>query len=197
MKPEGPVAHRSDYVVVPDTHAHVAALVRILHYSKGTANTSVHAHSMIRKSDGVVVGGALWMPPTRVAAESVTPAGADWRGVLNLSRLVVAPDEPKNAAGILLSGSLRLVAEDERWHTAVTWADTGQGHKGTIYKATNWVEVGEGTPKAVWGDKDGKMVAIKQASRTRTAAEMRALGYEVLYTSRKIKFAFDLRRLRS
>lgn len=197
VKPTGPVARAGEYLVVENDHSAVKALVERFHYSHSAANTSVAAHGLFKLTEEgfpLQVGGALWMPPTPVAARSVTPAGLDWRGVINLSRLVVVPGEPQNATGILLSRSLRLIAKDRRWHTAVTWADTGQGHTGTIYKATNWVEVGEGRPKNVWKDTKGCIVGIKKANYTRSDAEMRELGYTVAYTSSKKKFVFDLRR---
>jgi hypothetical protein len=66
----------------------------------------------------------------------------------------------------------------------VTYADTGQGHEGTIYKATNWAEAGETVPTRVWRDLTGKMVAQK-AKKTRTLAEMREAGLVEEWSSKK------------
>ena len=185
MKPACQVAHRRDYVVREGPLAEAARLVEAFHYAKGTANTCVASHILER--NGRAVGAALWMPPTRVAAESVSP---DWRNVLCLSRLVVAPGEPQNAAGILLSASMRLLPE--RWHTLLTYADTRMGHTGTIYKATNWRCLGQTKGDPVWVDADGRQVARK-ATKSRTAGQMLALGLKRLPALPKVKFVFRRR----
>lgn len=99
----------------------------------------------------------------------------------------MAPGEPKNAAGILLAASTRLVQEDERWRFAVTFADEWQGHRGTIYRATGWTEAGLTSPSPTWVMPDGKLVATK-ATTTRTKAEMEALGATVVGRHRKLRF---------
>lgn len=137
MKPAVPVAHRKDYLVREGTLTEAKALVEAFHYARGTANTCVAAHVLVGHATARAVGAALWMPPTRVAALSVSE---DWRNVLCLSRFVIAPGEPQNAAGILLAWSIRLLSA--RWHTLLTYADTRHGHTGTIYRATNWERLG-------------------------------------------------------
>lgn len=191
-KPEGPVARREDYLVEPCPHATARALVAKHHYAKGTANTSVASHCLVRRATGEVVGAALWMPPTAGAAKGLAKQrlgdAARFREVLVLSRLVVAPGEPQNAAGMLLSGSERLVRGDCRWSLLATYADEAEGHAGTIYKATNWLDDGLTQARARWQDpKTGKRVAVK-SKVNRTHATMRELGYEQLPSSRKRRF---------
>lgn len=192
MRPVGPVARQGDYAVQPCPLRIAKALVARHHYAKGASNTATHAHCLVRRADGDVVGAALWLPPTKVAAQSV--AGDGWQGVLNLSRLTVVPTEPKNAATLLLGGSMRLVMRDSRWHTLLTYADTRQGHTGAIYRATNWEYVGLMPGRTAWHDpRTGRQVAAK-AKRTRTVEEMRRLGYERLPPSAKHKFVFRVLR---
>jgi len=89
MKPSGPVARKRDYIVAAQAHAPVAALVRAWHYSGGSANTSAHAHALIKKSTASLVGGALWMPPTAGAAKGLAAmylgSSEKHREVLSLS----------------------------------------------------------------------------------------------------------------
>ena len=89
-------AARADYVIRRCEHAAASALVRAHHYAGGTANTSVLSVGAYRA--GQMVAAALWMPPTRVCAESVS--NEHWRRVLSLSRLVVIPGEPTNVASM-------------------------------------------------------------------------------------------------
>jgi hypothetical protein len=191
-KPEGPVAHREDYEVIACPFKDAVALVKKHHYAKGSANTAVASHCLVRRSDGQVVGASLWMPPIRKAAVAAArDLDVDWRDVLSLSRLVVAPGEPKNATGMLLSRSMRMVPA--RWRGFVTFADQGQGHEGTIYKATNWLDKGLRRGAPTWVDADGRQVSLKSAGHSRTVAEMLAAGYRRMGTSKKRKFVFRRR----
>lgn len=187
MKPAGPVARRKDYRVEPCSQELVRFLAARAHYARDASRTAVHAHCLIRARDNAVVGAASWLPPTRVAAESV--AGEHWRGVLSLSRLMVLAGEPKNAATLLLGASMRRVKQDRRWHTYLTYADMRQGHRGTIYQATNWTYLGTMPGAPAWIDAFGRQVAAK-ATRTRTKAEMLALGYTRLSPKPKHKYVF-------
>lgn len=210
------VARKGDYTLDPAVPLPEArALIIEHHYAKGCSRTATDVQG-IRK-DGVLVGAAWWLPPTRVAAESV--CGPEWERVVALSRLVVHPDEPQNAASILLGYAMRcmarrLVTADEaarsilpkpvrangtqrigrtftvgerRWHGLVTYADTFRGHTGQIYKATNWIAKGVSSKTVRWEDDQGRQMA-SQSTITRTSAEMVALGYHRVGSFDKIKF---------
>jgi len=101
-------------------------------------------------------------------------AGERWQGVLALSRFVIEPDVPRNASSFLLSRSMRLIDRD-RWPFLVTYADTWRGHTGAIYKATGWSFDGMTKPEAVYTLR-GRMTSRKAGGRTRTHAEMIAMG---------------------
>jgi hypothetical protein len=119
---------------------------------------------------------AWWIPPTKSAAQAW--AGELWEGVLSLSRLAIEPDVPKNAASFLLSKSERLI-DTKRWHTLVTYADSWRGHTGAIYRAAGWEYCGQTKPQAVY-TLNGRMIARKAGPKTRTHAEMIALGCELV-----------------
>jgi hypothetical protein len=207
-------ASKEDYEVRECPVREAKKLVVAHHYAKGSSMMG-WSHCLVKKSTGEVVGAAIWLPPTKVAAQSVAkwragrllepyvraggriPANVaaaaayeaeDWRSVLSLSRLVVKPGEPQNATGLLLGRAIRLV--QPRWRTLVTYADSRQGHSGTIYKATNWTRIGERKGDPVWLDKAGRQVSRKAGPRSRTSAEMRALGYERQAPLPKVKFVF-------
>lgn len=182
----------SPYRVAPVPHALGRAFVASHHYAGGAPNTSVFCHGLLLNEE--LVGVALWLPPTRVAAESVTGGrGSDaWRGVLALSRLAVAPSVPKNGASFLIGRSIRLIRQEPRWHTLLTYADTAQGHTGAIYRATNWTYLGTTAPGRRWATPDGRQVTGK-STVNRTKAEMLALGYRQLPPSVKHKYVMVLR----
>ena len=149
------------------------ALVREFHYSGSTANTATERHGLISPS-GDVVGAALWIPPTKNAALSVSE---NWQGVLCNSRLAVHPDCPKNAASFLLGRSMSLI-DRERWPTFLTYADSNQGHTGAIYRATNWTYVGVTPAGDVWTHSvTGEQRGRKRGPRTWLSSEMIEAGY--------------------
>lgn len=175
-------------------HGEAEQIIRQFHYSQSCPNTSTYRHGLYSAADGIFAlpyGVALWIPPTRTAAEHL--AGSDWQGVLSLSRLVVIPDVPTNGASFLLGRSMRMI-DRRRWPVLVTYADTNQGHTGAIYRATNWRCDGEVPAGDVWESPTGSLQGRKRGRFTRTADEMRQLGFTRRPSSPKIRFVSDYRK---
>lgn len=162
-------------------------MVRRHHYAGGASNTATYLHGLYRVGDSFdeqCVGVAWWIPPTRSAAEATFPER--WQGVLALSRLVILPGTPKNACTFLLARSRRLI-DRALWPCLVTYADEWQGHTGAIYRADNWCYVGRTKPERTYRI-NGRMTARKAGGKTRTHAEMLALGAELVGSFAKHKF---------
>jgi hypothetical protein len=161
------------------------------HYSKGCSNTRVYSHGLYRCGEADLLGVAIWLPPTKVAAQSVNREA--WQKVLSLTRLAVRADVPSNAASFLMARSIKLIRQDGRFVSLVTYADDFMGHTGAIYRATNWTYVGQmkGSPR--WEDADGRQVARK-STVSRNDAQMRELGYRNVGTFGKRKFTMHLGR---
>ena len=162
-------------------------LVEKYHYSSGAPNTATYLHGLFRKGDiwgYQCVGVAWWLPPTKNAGYATYPANG--HGVLSLSRLVILPDVPKNAASFLLAGSRKLINRII-WPCLVTYADKWQGHSGAIYRADNWEYMGETKPQPCYVI-NGRMIARKVGPVSRTHDEMIALGAELLGSFAKHKF---------
>lgn len=191
-RPANPL-RKSDWLVDTCSLEQAVDLVKRLHYAAGASNSATFRHGLYRQEDWplVVSGAAIWIPPTRGAAEaSLREAGLDdrgWQRVLSLSRLVIDPDVPTNAASYLLARSAKRIRQDGRWDLLVTYADEWQGHTGAIYLAAGWEYVGKTRPERVYV-KDGVLVARKAGPRTRTHAEMLALGAEYRGAHAKHKF---------
>jgi len=160
------------------------------HYSKGCSNTRVYSHGLYRIGETDLLGVAVWLPPTKVAAQSVNREA--WQKVLSLTRLAVRPDVPSNAASFLMARSIKLIRQDGRFVSLVTYADDFMGYTGAIYRATNWTYVGQmkGSPR--WEDDSGRQVARK-STVSRNDAQMRSLGYRNVGTFGKRKFTMHLR----
>ena len=180
--------HKAEWEVRPMSDLSVAGqMVGWYHYAAGAANTATYLHGLFRKGafwEAECLGVAWWIPPTKTAARATYPAR--WQGVLALSRLVIAPGVPKNACTFLLARSRKLI-DRELWPCFVTYADDWQGHSGTIYRADNWQYVGKTKPERVYVI-NGRMVARKAGPKTRTHAEMLALGAECIGSYAKHKY---------
>lgn len=184
---------RSDYQVRPVCIGVARRIVEAHHYAGGAANTATYLHGLFRSGDifdEQCVGVAWWIPPTRSAAEATYPAR--WQGVLSLSRLVIVPGTPGNACTFLLAGSRRLI-DRERWPCLVTYADEWRGHTGAIYRADNWRYCGPTKPERTY-QINGRLVARKAGARTRTHAEMLALGAVCVGSFTRHKFVFEAGR---
>jgi hypothetical protein len=129
---------KADWWVRPGLSWEVRQLVQDWHYSKDFAGSSGVMHVLTRRDEvwGRAWGAAIWYPAVyAIRRYGVLP--------LQLSRLVVIPDAPKNAASYLMRRSMDLV-DRATWPVLLTYADTGQGHTGAIYRATGWTEDGQG-----------------------------------------------------
>jgi hypothetical protein len=166
------------------------AFIARYHYARGCSLTGVYFHGLYRKGCDSLMGCAQWLPPTRVCAETVSKD--NWRRVLSLSRLACHPQAPRNSASFLVGRSIRLIRDIGEWPHLVTFADFSQGHTGAIYRATGWTYVGETKANPRWIDpQTGRQVAIK-STKSRTRAEMIALGYVRQGAFKKHKFVMDL-----
>lgn len=64
--------------------------------------------------------------------------------VLELNRLVILPNSPKNSASYLVSHSLKMLPKGL---FIVSYADSAWGHIGYVYQATNWLYTGMTNPR--------------------------------------------------
>lgn len=177
----------TEWEVAPVEIDRAHELVRDFHYAKGASNTAVYLHGLYPVGwhwYSQCVGVAWWIPPTLHAAKATYPSNPG--GVLVLSRLAIDPDVPRNACSFLLAGSRRLI-DSERWPCLVTYADEWQGHTGAIYRADNWQYAGRTKPERGYVINE-RMTARKAGGKTRTHAQMLALGAECVGAHAKHKF---------
>ena len=177
----------ANYEVVDIPHSRAKWFIEREHYSRGCSNTQVYGHGLYLQNPGGLdlLGVAQWLPPTRVACESVNKD--HWQQVLALTRLAVHPLVPTNGASFLLGQSIKKIRKEGRFRSLVTYADESQGHTGAIYRATNWTYVGRTGPYPRWEDIFGRQVAPK-ATVNRTKVQMEALGYLKVGSFYKHKF---------
>lgn len=130
--------------------------VKLIDYNQGQEFLLEH-HYLRRKaparftfglflSNGALVGVATFAVPFSVFLKKMICGEEHKDNVIELNRLAVRDYMPKNTESWFVAQCLNsgLIDKD----ILVTFADTAQGHQGTIYKALNFIYTG--TTKASW-----------------------------------------------
>lgn len=166
-------------------------MVEAFHYSHTSPYPfGTRIHGLFHNNHNNAFGAAWWHIANKPLSIQLYPQ--NWKRVLNLSRMVIIPAAPKNAASFLLRHSINLLRKEKTWGCVVTFADTWQNHTGAIYKASGWTYLGLTSPKEVWIDKNTNLVARKYGPRFYTKDEMKEQGYILLGRFPKHKFVMYL-----
>jgi hypothetical protein len=130
---------KSDWRVCDIPPLWARQIVQEHHYSQDYGASASYIHGLLRAHDSPfshISGAAIWLPAVyAIRRYDCLP--------LQLSRLVIEPGMPTNSASFLMAHSMRLI-DRQRWPVLLTYADSGQGHTGAIYKATGWEYDGQG-----------------------------------------------------
>ena len=120
------------------------------HYAKRLCSVSYAFGLYINKMiEGVITFG---MPPSSTLAESI--CGKDnAKYVLELNRLIINDNLPKNTLSQFVSKSINLLKKPK---IIVSFADPNMNHSGYIYQATNFIYTGQSSNVFQYIDKDGK-----------------------------------------
>lgn len=116
-------------------------------------------------------------------------AGVDnVNNVIELTRLWVNDDVPKNGESYLIGNTLKKCGKE----IVVSYADTAQNHLGIVYQATNWIYTGLSAKRTNWTiegvDKHCQTIADKY-----TAKEIRELygdKFSLQPRSRKHRYVY-------
>jgi hypothetical protein len=128
-----------------------------------------HAYGLY-SPDSKLCGVVMYGTPSSAPLRSGIAGPEHALNVIELTRLWVHDDVPRNGESFLIGNTVRLNTKE----IVVSFADTSQGHSGTVYQATNWLYTGLSAKRTDWVvegiDKHGQTWGDKH-----TAAEMRAL----------------------
>ena len=119
------------------------------HYAKRLCSVSYAFGLYIEKMiEGVITFG---MPPSSTLAESI--CGKEYaKYVLELNRLTISENLPKNTLSQFVSKSIKLLDKPK---IIVSFADQNVGHSGYIYQATNFIYTGTSSNTYQYIDKNG------------------------------------------
>lgn len=117
----------------------VRTFLKKWHYSDYTNVQEKHTFGLFREGTFLpeLVGVCIYTRPAGPsAAQKYYPQDPD--KCLELRRLCLIDDTPKNAESFFVSRTLKWLKKNTEWKFVVSYADPEQGHVGTIYKAANF-----------------------------------------------------------
>ena len=158
-----------DYVVRAVERSEVRDFIERHHYSHNINGLmSSYCFAMYDQADamvGAMIYGKLGM------ANAWKKYGDSIDEVMELRRLVLVDDTPKNSESYFIGHTLRWLKTNTEVKTIVSYADPNYGHSGIIYRATNFEHIGMTAPGKViiW---DGKKYHDK-AIRTKYKGELK------------------------
>lgn len=132
---EGPV---HDLTVVPSTVAAARPWIATFHYSRTMPDATKEVFAGYYPG-GVLAGFVVYgMGANKAQYTAVVPDVRDGE-YRELTRLWSPDGMPKNTESRLIGQSLRML---RGVRLVMSYSDPSQGHRGTIYQATNWLYLG-------------------------------------------------------
>lgn len=137
---------------------------------------------------GRLWGVVMYGTPSSSSLRAGIAGAEEANNVIELTRLWIHDDAPKNGESFLIGRSVRNAGKD----IVVSFADTAQNHYGVVYQATNWLYTGLSAKRTDWTvegiDKHGHTWADKYS-----ANEMREMfgdKFTLQPRSRKHRYVF-------
>jgi hypothetical protein len=154
------------YIVQETTFNHtVRKFLKKWHYSDYVNIQAKHTFCLFKNGKFDIpemIGVCIYTRPAGPSAgQTYYPEAPD--RVLELRRLCLIDDTPKNAESFFVGRTLRWLRQNTAWEFVISYADEEQGHSGVIYKASNFKYLGKTSP----GKKlevDGKSFHIRTLS---------------------------------
>lgn len=125
-----------------------------------------------------LIGVLMFATPCSEAVRA-SVFGKDYKDtVIELHRLHILDVTPKNTESWFISKCLKLLKEDKpRIKAVISFADTTQGHNGTIYQATNFYYIGKTSPATFYLDSDGRLRHPRQNGVNISKTKAKELGW--------------------
>jgi hypothetical protein len=135
------------------------------HYSDYVNIQAKHTFCLFREGNfGIpeMIGVCIYTRPAGPSAgQSYWPQAPD--KVLELRRLCLIDDTPKNAESFFVGWTIRWLKKNTDWEYIISYADEEQGHSGVIYRASNFEYLGKTSPGRTL-EVDGKKFHIRTLS---------------------------------
>jgi hypothetical protein len=131
----------SNFTIEPVDRKVIQSFVHKWHYSHDT-NGVQHTQCFALFDDMKMIGAMIYaipsMPATAARYNRDNPERC-WE----LRRLCCIDDTPTNTESYFIGQTLRWLRQNTDIEVIVSYADLEQGHEGVIYKATNFIHLGQ------------------------------------------------------
>lgn len=135
-----------NYKVKPVTRSEVKDFIEEHHYSHNI--NGLRISYCFGLYDGETLVGAMLYGGLAMA-NAWKKYGESEEEVLELRRLVLIDDTPRNSESFFIGHTLRWLKKNTKVKTIVSYADPNYGHSGVIYRASNFTHVGMTSPGRV------------------------------------------------
>ncbi len=123
------------------------------------------AFGLIKKNNQQIKGVIIYGTPSSAPLRKGICGEEEKNNVIELTRLWVSDDVPKNGESFLIGNTLKKVNKE----IIVSYAEIQQGHLGIVYQATNWIYTGLSAKRTNWTiegiDKHCQTIADKYTSK--------------------------------
>ena len=143
----------SEFTIEPVVKKAVTGFIEKHHYSHYAGGIQHKQCFALYSPDGMfglprMIGAAIYgqpaMPDTAKKYHPDEPLRC-WE----MRRLCCIDDTPTNTESFFIGKTLQWIRQNTDVQVIISYSDLNQGHEGTIYKATNFVHLGETSPSKV------------------------------------------------
>jgi hypothetical protein len=115
------------------------------HYLHRKAPCS-YAFGLFEKESGEMAGVIVYGTPSSAPLRRGLCGVEEKDNVIELTRLWIKDDTPKNAESFLIGNTIKRVDKE----IVVSYAEDQRGHIGIVYQATNWIYTGLSAKRTNW-----------------------------------------------
>lgn len=160
--------------------------IKKYHYSKGCHNGPI-CFGLFR--DDKLVGVCAFACPCSENVRRSVFGKNHKEKVIELHRLVILDSEPKFTATKLISKSLKLLLKIKpEIRGVITFADSSEGHYGTIYQASNAIYLGTTEKRRFYLDQNGRLRHPRQNGINISKEEALEKGWSCVRRGEKYKY---------
>jgi hypothetical protein len=167
-------------------------LVAEYHYTGGMGNAPIPVgltHQPSNELLGVVVFHA---PISEHVRASIFGEGNEDK-VIELHRMAIRPIAPHNTGSWLISRALDVLeVHKPHYKAVVSFADTTEGHDGTVYQAANADYYGMSGKAIYYEDSEGVLRAPRQNGENISKSDAKKSGWSIVERDAKHRYVFWL-----
>ncbi len=125
--------------------SHIRDIFKNFHYKSDSMGGGI-SMCFAMFIDNKLVGGSVLGKPRHETK---------YKNCIDIRRMALLDEAPFNSESFFLSQIIKWIAANKKYDKVLSYSDLTVGHIGTIYKASNFKEVGRTTPTktVIWGDK--------------------------------------------